>query len=76
MRAMTMSWESIVVAVVRCYSSFLAFEPLAFADSGSIGILLMATLMSDSMVVVVADDVVTMMSTMAESTLILPPILP
>lgn len=72
-----MSSESIVVVVVRCYSGFLAFEPLAFADSGSIGILLMATLMSDSMVVVVvADDVVTMMSTMAESTLILPPILP
>lgn len=78
MRAMTMSSESFVVAVVRCYYlGFLAFEPLAFADSGSIGILLMATLMSDNMVVVVADDaVVTMMSSMPESTLILPPILP
>lgn len=61
------------VAVVRCYSGFLAFEPLEFADSGSIGTLLMAILMSDSLVAVAADDDV---SSMAESTLILPPILP
>lgn len=62
-----MSSESFV-AVVRCYSGFLAFEPLGFVDSGSIGTLPMATLMSDSLAVVaVDDDDVTMMSSsMAE----------